>query len=110
MASARFCDACQDMFEVQWPKMRMADPTVSQDDLPVRRFESDNSCHFCTLVWAIIRDQGLKFEAQTWLALSVLWGNLKERFESQVLVIRHQLGYLTPFVCVDFAFTDDGLS
>lgn len=83
-----------------------------QDDLPIRQFRSNDRCDFCTLVWAIIRDKGIlkSFNAETWCTLSVLWGDLAERFQSQVLVIRHQWDYSLPHVCVDFAFTDNGSS
>jgi hypothetical protein len=105
---SNLCEACRDMFEVQWPKMKLTDASVSQDNLPARPFRSNNNCDFCTLVWAIIQDKGLEFKAETLCTLTVLWGTLEERFQSQVLLIRHQWDYSLPSVGVDFAFIDSG--
>ena len=43
----------------------MAEYSYVQDTLLDRRFGSESSCNFRALVWAIIKDNGLKFEAET---------------------------------------------
>lgn len=97
------------MFEVQWPKMKLMDPDTMQDELPSRRFDSQDTCSFCALVWAIIRDKGIKFDVETRCRLGVLWGELDQRFESQVLAIQPSMD-TPPSIHVDFAFLGAGWS